>query len=177
LKKGRKGGNMSVNFDKLKRDLEFNEMNIDKAVIEQPANFAYYGYLWVEKMKEASILKMEVDRVYSELYMKYRTKMAENGEKATEKLIESKILSDEKYIRAYTEYLKAKDEAEVYGIVKDAFKQRKDMIETYVNLLMSLKSGDDSVKAKIDYSDIEVEAIKRKIKEKQKLSSIKRKNK
>jgi hypothetical protein len=156
-----------IDFEQLKKDLEFNELNIDKAVIEQPANFVYYGNLWVEKVKEANILKMEVDRVYSELYMKYKMRMAENGEKATEKLIESKILTDEKYLTVYKEYLEAKDEAERYGIIKDAFKQRKDMIEAYVNLLMSLKSGKDSiVESKISYGDIEIEAIKRKMKEK-----------
>jgi len=160
-----------MDYKKLERDLEFNELSIDEAVISQPAKFAYYGYLWAECMKKANILKMEVDRVYSELYLRYKIKMTENGEKTTEKMIESKILSDKRYIQAQTEYLNAKDEMEVYGIVKDAFKQRKDMIETYVNLLMSLKSSRDSVVKKLDFTDMEVEAVRRKIKDKQKKNS------
>jgi len=70
----------------------------------------------------------EMDRKYSELYLKYYKELSESGSKATEAIIKASVTSNPEYVRLYESYLAIKEQvATLSGIVK-GFEHRKDML-------------------------------------------------
>lgn len=140
----------NLDKEKILKDLLFDETNIDKAVTEQASLFFYYGMKWVDAVNKMNAIKMDLEMLKARLYKKYRTQLENGKGKTTEGMIESSIITDSEYIKMMEDYRKAKEEAEEWGVVKDAFKQRKDLLEVFVNMLMSLRAGEKPISVEAD---------------------------
>lgn len=121
----------------LEQDLMIEVLKIEEEVTKQPALYHYYGEKWVDACKLRDAVKIEVEEVYAQRESFYRRKLSKKSDKVTEAMIKAKVYQDELYKKVQEKYLDIKYEAEQLGIIKEALKQKKDMIEVYAHLVTS----------------------------------------
>ena len=112
----------------LENDLDINTAEINKEMVEQPAQFAWYGVLWKLAGKKASQLKKTITKFKAELELKIREQANESKIKVTESAVEAMVESNETLEKYNDDYIQAKLEEGLLEIGKDAFIQRKDML-------------------------------------------------
>lgn len=125
-------------------DLEIDNNNLDKIVIQQPILNMRYHELYVEKLDELNeqkrkvyIQKVELEEVFAKLYLQNK----KSGEKVTEKENESLILTNNEYKekqKKYYQEIKNQNDIEkevgvLEGVVK-SFQMRKNSIEKAIDL-------------------------------------------
>lgn len=147
-----------IDSKRVMEELSFDETRINDAIIKQASLFYYYAMKWVEANNELNAVKLDLEMLEAELYDEYRKKLEGNGGKVTEGMIESAVKRDIRYEDLSKRYLALKKEVEEWNVVKEAFKQRKDMIEAMVNILMSVRSGEKPI-------GVEAEVIRKKVKD------------
>lgn len=146
-------------IERIVKDLVFG-VDLDKEVSEQAGLYFYYAMKWVEASKKVLIAKAELEYVEAKLRRKFREELSTNGKKVTEGLLEELVKSDEEYRRVLNEYIQAKEEESFWQIVKEAMKQKKDMIEAWINANMVMRWMGEQIK--VD----EIELIRNKLREK-----------
>lgn len=146
------------------KDLQVDLEDLNKAVSEQAGLYYYYAMKWAKATSKVLARKADLELYEAKKKRELRKQLADNGRKVTEATIEELVLSDEEYKKLLDAYLEAKDEEAFWQVVKESFKQRKDMIESLVNLSMVL----GSTKEQIRMSDVDKirEGIREKIRKK-----------
>lgn len=112
--------------------------NILNEVTEHSVKFAYFTALY-EKLKiEEERLKFVLKVVEAEIDKELRETV--NG-KVTEKMIERFIVLDERYKKAYEDWLSARERAGLIKAVVLALDHKRDMINNAVNLVRDELKG------------------------------------
>lgn len=164
---------MSVNnalLEQIVNDLCVSETTINEDVSKQASLYFYYAMCWLEAQKRMLLEKMDLDVFVAKEKKRLREKLLEESKKVTEGLLEEEVYSSDEYKSRMERFIQAKNEEAFWQVVKEAFKQRKDMIESLVNVVMVLSRGEEYVKEE-DVNKIR-EKIKAKIKQKL-LNSVK----
>jgi hypothetical protein len=125
-----------------KTDLKLDKNNLDICAMEQPELFAEWGMKWADAVDTRDRLKDQLALARSEADAEIRATPSEFGwtkpDKApTEAFINSAICSHKDYGEANEEYLDACREVNELAIAKEAFQQRKNMIEVLTELYKS----------------------------------------
>lgn len=151
---------MKLNKEKLSKDLEFTFSNLDNAIMRQSSLFEYYGELWAEAEKEKAIAEIALEQLYAVKDKLYRAKFAKIGEKITEAVIKSEIISDNEYNKKLIDFENIKYDVNILSIVKDAFKQRERMLSKFVDMQIQQGGG---VKVNPALRDMQSEIVKNKM--------------
>lgn len=127
--------------------------DLTRHMSRQPGLFAYYGGIAEAAYQRSKRLKYEIHCLQEDLDGELRRKAKAKGEKLpTETAIKAKINRHPDVRAKFEEYLEAKRVAGMLAILKDAFKQRADM----------LRSIGAMQRSELDQSDIAT--LKRKAK-------------
>lgn len=89
---------------KIKSDLSINESNVLLKTIEIPKLFIRYSELFVKQMEHYKLLLLSKDKLYGELYEKYKYKGQYNL--STKGEVEAFVYSDEEWISLNKECIK-----------------------------------------------------------------------
>lgn len=112
----------------LSSDLEIDPINLNHGFLRQAALFSYYAHLHVAAMRREAKTKLMLEIEEAKLAKMIRDKLAEDGVKSTEKMIEQEISRSASYIKAANAYNEARaDTALAHGAV-EAFRHRRDML-------------------------------------------------
>lgn len=114
--------------------LKIDDNDLNTVCKMQPVLFAEWAKLSVEAADERERGKLLVEQTYANIDKEIRRIASESGIKLTEKQIESQIITNEDYIRVQKEYLEKSKNAAILQIAKQAFEQRKSMIEMICRL-------------------------------------------
>jgi len=111
---------------KLGLDLfEIKENNLPNELADHPANFAWWSYLAREARDLALRAKLQLEIFESKLW---RDLKSDNSKRVTDKDCERQIKLNEKWRELYEEFLDATRRAEVLESVREALKQKKDLL-------------------------------------------------
>ena len=132
--------------------LKISKFDLDTECCLQPGLFAEWAEKSVEAHDQRDRAKLKVEQIYAMIDNEIRKQASERGEKITEKQIESRIILDSRYIQAQEEYLKYSKDAATLLVARQAFEQRKGMIEMVCRLFMSEYFSEVSAKTGNKYS-------------------------
>jgi len=122
-------------------ELLIDQHALDKCAVEQPDLFAEWGCQWADAVNDRDRAKDALSLARSTADADVRNSPKLFGwvaEKApTEAFISSAILTHVDYKAANEDYMTACHSVNVLAIAKEAFEQRRKMIEVLVNLYMS----------------------------------------
>jgi len=122
-----------MNYEK---DIEIDETSLDIEWLEQPKLFMQYSRHLADMRRRADETKQTLDIVRAEIDRDAREdpeKFQITG-KVTEGAITSAVLTNDKYKKAYQDFLDAKYEMDMALSAVRAFEQRKDALENLVRL-------------------------------------------
>lgn len=130
---------MSYDFQE---EVKLDKYALDQCALEQPELFAKWALCWADAIKIRDSLKDELAIVRSECDGEIRAEPHNYGwanptKAPTESFISSAIVSHEKYIEVNDNYLAACHECNVLQVAKEAFDQRRRMIEVLADLYQS----------------------------------------
>lgn len=124
-------------FSELECLLKINQHDLDGALLEQPEAFYRISQAYVQAVSMRDKLYEDVKVVDASLDLAIREEFEQEGKKATEKIIESKVKSHPNHDRAYRSYLSAKEEAERLNALKESFLQRSYVLKELCNIYIS----------------------------------------
>jgi hypothetical protein len=109
-------------------DLHFTAENIDTALIEQAALYAFYAEQAYNADVQASKAKVSLELLESKVDKEIRDDAAASGAKLTEKSIATQMDGDERIIKKKLDYNASKAHASYCRDILEAFRQRRDMV-------------------------------------------------
>lgn len=125
-----------MNLIEAKEKLVIDKNNLDEVLMFQADVFYDVSKEFSEAISRRDDAKMKMDQCYADTDLNTRENW-DGDKKPTEKMIESIIQTDPDYQKTYTDYLKAKNEADQWLIMKEAFQQRSSMIKTLGDLYIA----------------------------------------
>lgn len=115
--------------ERLYARLKIDRPNISNEAEEQPTLFARIGFIAEEAIADANYLKRQLEIAKAEADSRIRRGAAAAGEKKpTEDEIKKAIVLDEDVQKAELDYLDADRVANLLVVVKQSFKDRRDLI-------------------------------------------------
>lgn len=126
---------------KFQVDLKLDKYALDKCALEQPELYAHWATQWADAVNDRDRLKDKLSLVRSECDSDVRRNSREYGwasDKApTEAWVASVVAGHPDYVDANNNYLTSCHDVNIMSIAKDAFEQRRKMIEVLAQLYMS----------------------------------------
>jgi len=119
---------------KVDKYFEIDEENLEKDLSRFSS---VYGYFSTKLAKYQSLMekaKFELGKLQAELDSAYRSKFREEGTKFTEKMIESSIITDERYIDKQEFYQNLREVFLILQKVVDSLSTKKDMLISLVSM-------------------------------------------
>lgn len=118
-----------------------NPDQLEQLMPKQVADFAVASYRLSLAHKQTQMIDLELETLQARLYRMYRNKIIEKGDKPTEKLIDSYIKANEKYIELSQKLFDAETIESINKGIVSALVQRKDIIvQMAVNRREEIKS-------------------------------------
>jgi hypothetical protein len=117
-----------VDVAQLKKDLQVNPNDLDDAVISQAPMFVHYAQQAAYARRQHEKAKLAADILESQLDSAWRKKLAEDGGKVTEKMVENAVKADPRYANAQNQIIEARALFDIANDAREAYMQRKDMI-------------------------------------------------
>lgn len=155
--------------DRIVKDLTFSG-DLDKDVSEQAGLYFYYATKWAEASKKVLMAKADLEYVEARIKKGLRQRASDEGKKITEGYLDEAVVNDSEYRRALREYIDMKEEELFWQVVKEAMKQKKDMLEAWVNVNMTLRWSGEQIKNE------EIGVIKERLREKIRAKMVKEEN-
>lgn len=125
---------ITVDIEELRGYLEIDKHNLDQEIKQQPSLFFKVSDAYVRAAARRDFLKEEIARTQSRLYSKYRRKFEKSGTKATEAQVNASVQTDDEYTAAVDKHIKARENADSFQALKEAFHQRSYMLRDLVAL-------------------------------------------
>jgi hypothetical protein len=104
--------------------------DISKAMAEQPALFAFYGVLAEEAEAKAKKLKYQIHCKEEDLDKHFRERAIKHEERLTEQALKNRINRHSDMRTLYEQYLTAKRTAGLLVVLKEAFRQRAEILRS-----------------------------------------------
>jgi len=124
-------------YDMLQKFDKYVKIDEDDIVKELSKFSAIYGFFAVKLAKFQMLTekaKFDLNRLQAELDSEYRQKFREEGTKVTEKMIESEIITDERYIEKQEFYQNLREVFLVLQKAVDSLSTKKDMLISLVSM-------------------------------------------
>jgi hypothetical protein len=112
----------------LKSDLAFSPNDLTTPMIEQASMFAHYGVLHADAQKQVDTVKLLLENTEAAVYKIIRDKMATDGEKFTEALLEKSVARHARVISMKKALNQAKRVETTCKMAVEAFRHRRDML-------------------------------------------------
>lgn len=134
-----------------KEDLKIDKFSLDEELQNQASLFMQYVQDFAESVFDRDKVKQQLELEYAEIDEKIRKNPDLFGiDKVTETAIRSAILKEETYKEKQNEYFEAVKRANVLGGAKEAFSQRKSMLEHLVKLELAGYFAEPAVSKEVD---------------------------
>ncbi|UBM12719.1 hypothetical protein [Cupriavidus metallidurans] len=117
-----------IDPEQVRADVAFNPTDLDAAIIQHAAKFAYYAEQGVQARRQFERVKAAVEVLETQLDAYYRKKLADEGAKVTEKMVESAVKMDSRWLAAQYRLADAKAIQGSCESVAESLRQRKDML-------------------------------------------------
>jgi hypothetical protein len=125
-----------MKLDEAKKRLRIDKHDLDEELIRQPELFFEVSERVTQAIAERDALKEELANVDAELDKEVRAKLTKNLERFTEAMVKNAIQTHKKHATAAENYLEAKNEADNWVALKEAFHQRRYMIQELCGLYL-----------------------------------------
>lgn len=112
----------------LKKDLNFSNLELSNAMVEQASLFAHYGILAARASRQVDDTKLLLENTEAKVYRLIRDKMAEDGIKITEVQLEKQVSIHSQVMQFKRALNEAKQIEAIAKIATESFRQRKDML-------------------------------------------------
>jgi hypothetical protein len=129
-------------YETLKEGLRIDRDRLDEELIVQPHNFYHVSEGHVQALSRRDKLKHDLDVTVAELDKDVRDAMVAENEKVTEAQVKAQITREQDYHRAQRSYLDACLEADRWEALKNAYRQRADMLKSLIQLVQSSYFGE-----------------------------------
>ena len=136
---------MALDLAEFRKYLVIDKHTLDDEIVRQPTLFEKVSDACVEAIAERDALKEELASVDAKLDGEIRAKLS--AEKATEGQIKSRIQVNNRHVVAMEHYLHAKQVADQFNVLKEAFEQRNFMLRKLVDLYTSNYFESSSVRS------------------------------
>lgn len=125
-----------------KKDLKLDQYDLVQCALEQPELFAHWADKWADAVRTRDNLKDNLALVRGQCDQEIRESPSEFGwaklEKSpTEAFISSAVVTHKDYVKANEEFQDAQHNVNVMMVAKEAFEQRRKMIEVLTQLYTS----------------------------------------
>lgn len=114
--------------------LKLDKEQLDNVCQEQPEIFYRVARMYTDMLNLKDGLKEDLEQVEAKVANQLRSDLEKLSKKVTETQINQLIYLSEKRQKAFEQYLQAKQEADTWGVLKDAFLQRANMIKVLADL-------------------------------------------
>lgn len=129
----------------LKGNLVIDRNALDAALIRQPQYYLEVSELVADASAYRDYLKEELTRIDAELARLHRTKIEKATGKATESQVSSAVSTDPEHKTAFEKFNSAKKTADLAVGLKDAFHQRRYMLQELCGLFVANYFQSDSM--------------------------------
>lgn len=149
----------------LREKLAIEILSLDEEARSYPQMYEMVADHAVTAKAQAKTQKNNLERLYSELYLRYYAKFEnETGKKPTEKYLNSMILIDPKYMEVQDELVLVELEAEEYKNIEKAMAGKCNMLELLGKLYLSEHFSDVAIKGfRERMQKLELEVAKKKV--------------
>jgi hypothetical protein len=134
---------LTENLKDFRKDLFFEIENIETSMTVFAVKYFDIGYLYTKYLNDYVVAKKQLDSARSLAYRRIKTNADINKIKITEKALEYRIDKDDEYNKAYQTYLTAKNNYELYKVMKESLDKKDKMIE------LAMKAMDLKIKTRM----------------------------
>lgn len=130
--------------------LAIDKGQLDEEVVRQPSLYLEVSESQVMAVAERDTLKERLGVVDAELDISIRRQLEKDETKATETMVKNLVLTHKKHAQAFDAYMTAKTAADMLGVLRESFHQRKSMLQELVQLHVTNYFETSSIGAKSD---------------------------
>ena len=116
------------------KDISINKYKLDEECLSHSAIYSRYASAQAEAKTTVSKAKDNLELVESERGLAIRDSLLKSGNKVTEAMINSALISDEEVIKAKNELRQAEEVFAKLGVAVQAFEHRKSELDNLVKL-------------------------------------------
>ena len=121
-------------YDQLKTSMKIERDMLDEEIISQPSSFFHASEGCALASSRRDMLKHKLEVTVAELDKDVRDAMTTEGEKITEAQVKAQVAREPDFHAAYKKYLTACLEADRWEALRNAYRQRADMLRSLVQL-------------------------------------------
>ncbi len=123
----------------IEQDLTIDKENLDFECIDQPQRFMKWSKKFADAVRERDLAKRQCSVIRSQINADIRVRPAEYGidSKVTEGAITATLEMVEDVVNAEKAVIDSQYDVNIYSGAKEAFDQRKSMLERLINLYIS----------------------------------------
>lgn len=126
-----------VTIEQLKEHLTIDKNALDDELEKQALVYFEICEASAHALSSRDELKQVMEVVDAEIADGIRTRAAKTGDKITEAKLSQEILLDDKHTEAYSAYLEAKKDADLWAALKESFSQKgfalRELAELYIS--------------------------------------------
>ena len=128
------GPDSMAEYETFKVKLGIDRDRLDAVVMEQAQIFDEVGERHVRACDLRDAAKTRLAVKDSELAVKHRAVLEREGKKSTDSIVNDYVLLDSARITENAQYMARKKDADMWGILREAFEQRMRMLRELVSL-------------------------------------------
>ena len=136
---------MSTKPTDFEKALVIDRNNLDQELIRHADIFYRVAEAYMTAIDKRDTAKDNLGKVDAEIGLKLRKRAETKAEKMTEIKLQSMLQVDTTHTKAVDRYLRAKAEADKFGVLKESFQQKSYMLRSMVDLYTanyySIESG------------------------------------
>lgn len=150
---------MSAKLQEYRQYLSIDRTDLDACLMEQPETYEHVAQEVVRANASRDQLKLELEELQAQLDQDLRAEAAKSDERITEAALQNKLRSLPKIQAAQRAYLAARETAEQWAALKEAFQQRSYMLKELVALFIAqrhdlyLEQGSDQSRQSLAQSN------------------------
>ena len=144
--------------------LKINKFNLDEELTQQPVLYEVVGAKSVVAQSRADKAKKEREQLEYMLDKDIRSISAQTGRKITEKAIDAEIRTNEQWLSYQTAYESVVEEAGMWSVLQESFRQRSFMLRDLVTLSVSQYNMASSAGSDAAYASKKIKLTGAKVK-------------
>jgi len=121
----------------LEKHILIDKNDLDDELVHQPEIYFHACEGYALAVSERDAAKLDQEKMAAQVSVDCREKLEADGKRATEALVSSCVLLDDRMIAAKQAYLAAKLEADLWSAQKDAYSQRGYMLRDLCGLYVA----------------------------------------
>lgn len=117
-----------VDPNKFKIETRISDVDLDRCLMEQNSLRAYYGAQAAQAEAQSARTKMKFDIIEAKLYDYHRRLLLEDGEKVTEKMVETEVKKDARWATAKGKVIDADTISGINRALVESLRDRSSML-------------------------------------------------